>query len=226
MKKIFNRLFHDVYVSLEFTTNKSLGKKNILSILTPNNFHFFRNRSFKSCFKRNKKKTILENCVLKQNPLDKLLKTLIRFSVFGETIRILYIKKTYSLNSSAVEQRTENPCVNSSNLFLDKNKLTMKNYLWNMFANIKNGQMAGHNIIFQRRKKICEAFLKINKNKPAINSVKFLSKPSRRLYYSIKQIWKIDSNKSFIIFSTNRGLKSILECKKLRIGGEPFIVIN
>lgn len=128
----------------------------------------------------------------------------------------------------------------------------MKHYLCNMFANIQNGQMSGHTIIYQRRKKICEAFLKIlwaegfilgykvdeknvnqlqiflkyNKNKPAIHSIKFLSKPSRRLYYSTKQIWKIDSSKSFIIFSTNKGLKSILECKKLRIGGEPFVAIN
>lgn len=128
----------------------------------------------------------------------------------------------------------------------------MKNYLWNMFANIKNGQLSKRNIIFQRRKKICEAFLKIlwaegfiigykidekninqikiflkySKNKPVIRSIKFLSKPSRRLYYSTKQIWKIDSNKSFLIFSTNKGLKSILECKKLGIGGEPFIAIN
>ena len=37
----------------------------------------------------------------------------------------------------------------------------MKNYLWNMFANIKNGQMSGHSVVFQKRKKICEAFLKI-----------------------------------------------------------------
>lgn len=128
----------------------------------------------------------------------------------------------------------------------------MKNYLWNMFANIKNGQISGRSVIFQRRKKICEAFLKIlwaegfilgykvdendvnqlkiflkyNRNKPAIHSIQFLSKPSRRIYYSAKQIWKIDSNKSFILFSTNKGLKSILECKKLRIGGEPFIAIN
>ena len=128
----------------------------------------------------------------------------------------------------------------------------MKNYLWNMFANIKNGQMSRRSIIFQRRKKICEAFLKIlwaegfilgykidennanqlkiflkyNQNKPTIHSIQFLSKPSRRIYYSAKQIWKIDSNKSFIIFSTNKGLKSILDCKKLRIGGEPFIAIN
>lgn len=128
----------------------------------------------------------------------------------------------------------------------------MKNYLWNMFANIRNGQISRRNVIIQRRKKICEAFLKIlwaegfilgykinekntdqlkiflkyNRNKPTINSIKFLSKPSRRLYYSAKQIWKIDSNKSFIIFSTDKGLKSLLECKKLHIGGEPFIIIN
>ena len=121
-----------------------------------------------------------------------------------------------------------------------------------MFTNIKNGQISRRNTVFQERKKICEAFLKLlwaegfifgytvnekNKNqikiflkyvnnKPAIRSTKFLSKPSRRLYYSAKQIWKIDSNKSFIVFSTNKGLKSIVECKKLRLGGEPFIVIN
>lgn len=129
----------------------------------------------------------------------------------------------------------------------------MKNYLWNMFANIKNGQLARRNFIFQKRKKICESFLQLlwnegfilgykvddkNQNKikiflkylnngqPAINSIKILSKPSRRVYFSIKQIWKIDSNKSFIILSTNQGLKSIIDCKKLKIGGELFITIN
>jgi len=121
-----------------------------------------------------------------------------------------------------------------------------------MFASIKNGQLARRNFIYNTRKKICESFLKIlwqegfiigykvdtinknklkiflkyKKNQPVINSLKPISKPSRRIYYSIKQIWKIDSSKSFIIFSTNKGLKSILDCKKLRIGGEPFIVIN
>jgi small subunit ribosomal protein S8 len=128
----------------------------------------------------------------------------------------------------------------------------MKNYFWNMLANIKNGHTSKRNVIFQGRKKICEAFLKIlwvegfiagykineknvkqikiflkyNTNKPAINSIKFVSKPSRRIYYSTKQIWKIDSNKLFIVFSTNKGLKTILECKKLNIGGEPYIALN
>jgi len=128
----------------------------------------------------------------------------------------------------------------------------MKNYLWNMFVTIKNGQSSKRCTVFQRRTKICQAFLKVlwvegfilgykidernkdqmkiflkyKQNKPVIHSIQFLSKPSRRLYYSTKQLWKIDSNKSFIILSTNQGLKSILECKKLRIGGEPFVAIN
>jgi small subunit ribosomal protein S8 len=129
----------------------------------------------------------------------------------------------------------------------------MKNYLWNMFTNIKNGQMAKKSVIIGPRKNICESFLKIlwnegfisgykissqnNKNleiflkytkngKPVINSLKFLSKPSQRIYYSSKQIWKLDSSKTFVILSTNRGLKSINECKKSRIGGEPLIIIN
>lgn len=121
-----------------------------------------------------------------------------------------------------------------------------------MFANIKNAQLSRRRIVCQRRKKVCENFLKIlwregfilgycidknninnikiflkykNKN-PSIKSLKLISSSGRRIYYSKKQIWKISSGKFLIIFSTNQGLKSIIECKRLRIGGEPFIVIN
>lgn len=128
----------------------------------------------------------------------------------------------------------------------------MQNYLWNMFANIKNGQLARRPFVYQTRKKICEAFLKILwdegfilgykidvkdskklkiffkyvNGKPVINSIKSISKPSRRIYWSTNQIWKIDSSRNFIIFSTNKGLKSLIDCKKFKIGGEPFIAIN
>ena len=121
-----------------------------------------------------------------------------------------------------------------------------------MFANIQNGQLAKRSFIYQKRKKFCEAFLKILWNEgyilgyniskknsqeiiiflkykndvPTINSIKSISKPGRKIYYSIRQIWKINSTNSFIIFSTNQGLKSIIDCKKLKIGGEPFILIN
>lgn len=129
----------------------------------------------------------------------------------------------------------------------------MKNYLWNMFTNIKNGQMAKKSIVIGSRKNICEHSLKVlwnegfisgyrvsNKNEnqleiflkytkngtPVINSLKFLSKPGQRIYYSAKQIWKLDSSKTFIIFSTSNGLMSINECKKNKIGGEPLVIIS
>ena len=128
----------------------------------------------------------------------------------------------------------------------------MKNYLWNIFANIKNGQLAKRNFIYHPNTKICESFLKIlwnegfitgykiskeepkklkiflkyKKNQPVINSIKIISKPGYRVYYSINQIWKLDANKSFIIFSTNKGLKTINDCKRYKIGGEAFIAIK
>ena len=122
-----------------------------------------------------------------------------------------------------------------------------------MFANIKNGQLAKRSYIHQKRKKLCELFLNIlwnegfiigykiegkNKDnlkiflkyiengKPSINNIKVISKPGRRITYSLKQIWKIDSSKTLIIFSTNQGLKTLAECKKLQLGGEPIITIN
>ena len=128
----------------------------------------------------------------------------------------------------------------------------MKDYFWNMFSNIKNGQLAKKAFIYQKKKKICEKFLKIlwdegliigydidkkdpnqlriflkyKNEEPVISSIKLITKPSKRIYYSIKQIWKLDSSKTFIIFSTNKGLKTIQDCKKLKIGGEPFLLIN
>jgi small subunit ribosomal protein S8 len=127
----------------------------------------------------------------------------------------------------------------------------MKNYFWNMFSNIKKGQLAKKAFIFQKKKKICENFLKILWNEgfilgyttdktnpttlkiflkyknedPVISSLKLITKPEKRIYFTTKQIWKLDSNKTFIIFSTNKGLKTINDCKKLKIGGEPFIII-
>nr|YP_009495536.1 ribosomal protein S8 [Psammoneis japonica]AWQ64266.1 ribosomal protein S8 [Psammoneis japonica] len=121
-----------------------------------------------------------------------------------------------------------------------------------MFANIRNGQLVKRAFVLQSRKKICEAllsilwdegfilgykvlktdlnmlkiFLKYKNGQPVINSLKVISKPGHRIYYSAKQLWKINSNNSLIIVSTNQGLFSLVECKKLNLGGEPLIAIN
>lgn len=129
----------------------------------------------------------------------------------------------------------------------------MKHYLWNMLTNIKNGQLSKKSMIYHRRKKICESFLKILWNegfisgyrisnedktqfqiflkytktgKPVISSLQFLSKPSKRFYYSSKQLWKLDSSKVFLIVSTNKGLMTINDCKRKNIGGEPLVIIK
>lgn len=122
-----------------------------------------------------------------------------------------------------------------------------------MVTSIKNGQMAKKNVILTPQKNNCESFLKIlwdeglisgyriffhnynsleiflkyTKNgKPTIKTLNFLSKPSQKVYYSSKQIWKLDSSRMFLIFSTNLGLKSLNECKKHKIGGELLFIIN
>jgi small subunit ribosomal protein S8 len=129
----------------------------------------------------------------------------------------------------------------------------MTKYAFNMFTSIKNSQKSKKSSVKVYRKNLCEAFLKLLWNEgfisgyrvvssdktklevflkysstgnPIINSIKFVSKPSRRIYFSIKQIWKLDSSKTFIIFSTNHGLMSINDCKKNRIGGEPLIILS
>jgi len=129
----------------------------------------------------------------------------------------------------------------------------MTNHLSNLFANIKNGQMAKKPVISEPRKNTYELFLKMlwdegfisgyrislrnekkleiflkytKEGKPVITSLKCLSRPGQRLYYSAKQIWKLDSSRIFIVFSTNAGLKTINQCKKNKIGGEPLVIIK
>lgn len=121
-----------------------------------------------------------------------------------------------------------------------------------MIASIKNGQLARKSYICQTKKKLCESilnvlwdegfisgykvseshpnvlkiFLKYKNGKPTINVFKMISKPSLRIYYSVKQLWKLDPSQGTIILSTNKGIMSINQCKKLKIGGEPFIIIK
>lgn len=120
-----------------------------------------------------------------------------------------------------------------------------------MFANIKNGQMIKKSFIMQPRKNLCAAFLNImwnegfilgyratkntpgafqiylkyNNGKPAISKLNLVTKPGQRKYCSLNQLWKIKPKKGLLIISTNKGLLSLEECKKSKVGGEPFIII-
>jgi len=127
----------------------------------------------------------------------------------------------------------------------------MKNNLWNMLANIKNGQKANKSYILHPRKKNCalilnilweegfilgytisknnpemfEIFLKYKQSIPVIKKLAAITKPSFRVYCSSKQLWKINSNLGLFILSTNRGIMSLNTCKKLKIGGELLLLV-
>ena len=128
----------------------------------------------------------------------------------------------------------------------------MDKQVCNMFSNIKNGQLAHKKFVMQLRKKKCEQilnilwdegfvsgykeskknpekikiFLKYHNGNPVINSIKIISKPGLKVYYSLKKLWKLNSSQGIIIISTNQGIMSDTKCREKRLGGEPFILIK
>ena len=118
-----------------------------------------------------------------------------------------------------------------------------------MISTINNGQLAKKSFVLQSSKKLSKKilnvlwdegfilgykesfhslkiYLKYQNGSPAISLIKNLSKPSLRIYYSVKQLWKLNSNNGIIILSTNKGFLSDKECKKRNLGGEPFIIVK
>jgi len=54
----------------------------------------------------------------------------------------------------------------------------------------------------------------------AITDIKFLSKPSRRMYTGIKDIKSVKSGFGILILSTPKGILSGKDAKKQKVGGE------
>lgn len=128
-----------------------------------------------------------------------------------------------------------------------------KNCVLRLLAKLKNGQSAKKSIIFEKKTKMNEKFLKLlwdrgyilgyiefEKNRvknfkiylkydrsgiPAINKIKAVSKPGARVYCNLQQMWKLQDEFSLILFLTSKGLKASFECKRLSIGGELLAVV-
>jgi small subunit ribosomal protein S8 len=118
-----------------------------------------------------------------------------------------------------------------------------------MFIQLKNGQKAKKSLVKIAKKKFCIQFLNIlwdegyilgyniekshlniflryNQGIPLIKQVQFISKPSKRVYFSLKEIWKIDANIGLLLLSTNKGVLSLNQSKKLKVGGEAFVILK
>jgi len=118
-----------------------------------------------------------------------------------------------------------------------------------MFSNIINGQLTKKNFVILPKTKFCASFLNIlwdegiilgysiisdslkiflkyKNGKPVITKLNYISKPGKKIYYNVKQLWKINQTNGVFILSTTKGLMSLDNCKKYKIGGKPFIIIK
>lgn len=69
-------------------------------------------------------------------------------------------------------------------------------------------------------KKIFEIKLKYEEGKGAINGIKFVSKPSCRVYSGYKEISPVKRGYGLSVVSTSNGLLSANEAKKNKVGGQ------
>ena len=121
-----------------------------------------------------------------------------------------------------------------------------------MLAHIKNGQKANKSFILHPKEKNCalvlnilweegyilgytiskkysqmfEIFLKYNSKNSVIKHLISVTKPSLKIYCSVKQLWKINTNLGLLLLSTSKGILTLNSCKKLNIGGELLLIIK
>ena len=73
-------------------------------------------------------------------------------------------------------------------------------------------------------KKKIEVDLRYYQDKPIFRKLKFLSKPSETRYMRYDQLAQINTKKDVVFVSTSKGLMTIDECKRHRVGGTMFFV--
>jgi len=73
--------------------------------------------------------------------------------------------------------------------------------------------------------KSLEVTLKYSADHHAINGVKRISKPGRRLYAKVDSIHKVKFGKGHLILSTPRGILTNVEAREHNVGGEQLFII-
>lgn len=61
--------------------------------------------------------------------------------------------------------------------------------------------------------------------RPAINGMKRISKPSRRLYVGVRDIHQVKRGAGLLVISTPEGILAGKEARAKRVGGEPLFEI-
>ncbi|MCS7281342.1 MAG: 30S ribosomal protein S8 [Desulfobacterota bacterium] len=76
----------------------------------------------------------------------------------------------------------------------------------------------------ENKKKVIKVYLGYDENgESVISGLKRISKPGRRIYVGAKEAQKLKNHVGFIILSTNKGIISDVEARKLNVGGEALL---
>jgi small subunit ribosomal protein S8 len=62
--------------------------------------------------------------------------------------------------------------------------------------------------------------LKYIHNEPAVRELTILSRPGRRQYLSLQELWDLEGNLGLIILSTPKGVLTDIEARQQHVGGE------
>ena len=68
-------------------------------------------------------------------------------------------------------------------------------------------------------------YLRFFQNKNILSNLKFISTPSRQKFISYFNLCRINTKKIFVLLTTNKGLLTLPECKKQKIGGKILFLI-
>lgn len=69
-------------------------------------------------------------------------------------------------------------------------------------------------------KRVIEVKLKYDNDKGVISGVKFVSRPSRRIYSGYKELKPVRQGYGFGIISTPKGIMTTREARKQKVGGQ------
>ena len=86
LKKLTNRLFHDISINVELCTNPFFLQKNQLVFFCPDNFRFLCRRYSLFNYKRRTQAQLSNRLKIKKGKLSNLTKFLKIFDVFGEIL--------------------------------------------------------------------------------------------------------------------------------------------
>lgn len=89
------------------------------------------------------------------------------------------------------------------------------------------GFIKNYKLVEDNKQNVIRVYLKYTEdNKPAIEKLERISKPSRRVYVGVEELKPIKNNLGITILSTPKGVISNKTAKKENVGGELLCLIS